>query len=79
MSYDHGETYEEAALLERNFEEYLRVDECWHPDDPNERDTAEYSYPYLIQSNFDGMVHVTYTYSYYGSGGKCTGRENVKH
>lgn len=79
MSYNNGEDYETIAMLEDNGEEYRRKDECFDPDDPDETDAAEYSYPYVIQSEHDGMVHITYTYSYYGSGGSCSGRENIKH
>mmetsp|Transcript_13414 Transcript_13414/g.38074 ORF Transcript_13414/g.38074 Transcript_13414/m.38074 type:complete len:483 (-) Transcript_13414:253-1701(-) len=79
MSYDsEGEEYTTVAVLEDDDEEYTREDECKDPDDPNARDDPEYSYPSLLQTS-DGMLHVTYTFSYFGSGGGCTGRENIKH
>eukprot|EP00951_Prasinocladus_malaysianus_P048402 scaffold658016_cov60-Prasinocladus_malaysianus.AAC.1 len=82
LSYNNASTYNLVAMLEQNSEEYQRMDECALSDDDDDSspsDEPEYSYPTCVQSRFDDMIHITYTYSYYGSGGKCTGRENVKH
>jgi predicted neuraminidase len=38
----------------------------------------EFSYPTIIEAE-DGLVHVTYTYSYFGFMKLCSGRENIKH
>uniref|UniRef100_A0A061RU72 Bnr asp-box repeat domain-containing protein n=1 Tax=Tetraselmis sp. GSL018 TaxID=582737 RepID=A0A061RU72_9CHLO len=78
LSYDNAGTYETVAMLQEDEQSYPRMDECVDPRDRDETDRAEYSYPYLLQTS-DGMLHVTFTYSYFGSGGRCTGRENIKH
>ena len=78
MSYDLGMSYEKVATLERDSGKYKRTPECLDQNDPKRVDPPEYSYPTVIQAS-DGLVHVTYTFSYYGAGGRCTGRENVKH
>lgn len=79
LSYDAGNSYERVATLEDGRKEkFSRRDECFRPNKPRS-DWPEYSYPSVIQSLYDGLVHITYTFSYYGSGGRCTGRENIKH
>lgn len=79
MSYDFGESYEQVALLENEEKNFKRVGECILRDIPDETDGPEFSYPTIIQSPSDGLLHITYTFTYYGSGGRCSGRENVKH
>ena len=79
MSYDHGESYEQVAVLEDERNLFKREDECFAAEHPETEDGPEYSYPSIIQAAHDGMLHVTYTYTYYGSGGRCSGRENIKH
>mmetsp|Transcript_13415 Transcript_13415/g.38080 ORF Transcript_13415/g.38080 Transcript_13415/m.38080 type:complete len:460 (-) Transcript_13415:340-1719(-) len=79
MSYDgEGEDFRQVAVLEDKSTRYKRIYECLDPSDRDEADAPEYSYPSLLQTS-DGLVHVTYTYTYWGSGGRCTGRENIKH
>eukprot|EP00873_Tetraselmis_striata_P018982 jgi/Tetstr1/439246/TSEL_027688.t1 len=74
LSDDDGESYDVAATLELERDRFRGPSEC----DADGRQEAEFSYPSAIQSS-DGLVHITYTYSYYGSGDRCFGRENVKH
>lgn len=76
LSYDHGESYDLALTLEYERARFGSPPECG---DSNEREYAEFSYPTIVQSAHNGALHVTYTYSYYGSGGRCVGRENIKH
>mmetsp|Transcript_34073 Transcript_34073/g.96577 ORF Transcript_34073/g.96577 Transcript_34073/m.96577 type:complete len:585 (-) Transcript_34073:1363-3117(-) len=79
MSYDHGATYPTEIVLEdAKGLTYERQHECHRDTLSHQFDAPELSYPTLIQSS-DGMLHITYTYSYYGAGGRCSGRENIKH
>lgn len=79
ISNDNGQTYNKVATLEDEGKRFKRPGECFDPDDPKAEDSPEYSYPTVIQSPSRGLVHITYTFSYFGSGGRCTGRETVKH
>uniref|UniRef100_A0A061RD72 Bnr asp-box repeat domain-containing protein n=1 Tax=Tetraselmis sp. GSL018 TaxID=582737 RepID=A0A061RD72_9CHLO len=79
VSYDNGTTYERVAMLEEPGRKFARTEECRNPDHPDATDGPEFSYPTIIQSPSDGLLHVTYTFSYGGAGGRCCGRENVKH
>ena len=79
VSEDKGDSYRQVLVLESDDTEYLRTEECVDPDDPDETDQNEFSYPTLIQSRYDSRIHIVYTYSYFGSGGRCMGRENIKH
>uniref|UniRef100_A0A061QSV6 Bnr asp-box repeat domain-containing protein n=1 Tax=Tetraselmis sp. GSL018 TaxID=582737 RepID=A0A061QSV6_9CHLO len=78
-SSDYGRTFCQVAVLEDDESKYTRVEECTDHKNRDKADPPEYSYPTVIQSPSDGLLHITYTYSYYGAGGKCSGRENVKH
>lgn len=81
ISYDGGENYDSALLIESKETRFLRADavECDDPELPGETDRAEFGSPSIIQSPSDGRIHIVYTYSYAGSGGRCVGRENLKH
>jgi len=79
VSTDNGATFDTAATLEHDSTVYKRPAECLDQSDPNRTDGPEYSYPTIIQSPSSGMLHITYTFTYFGAGGRCTGRENVKH
>lgn len=74
LSDDNGDSYKVAATLENERDRFRPPRECVGSD----RQEAEFSYPSIIQAQ-DGLLHITYTYSYYGSGDRCFGRENIKH
>mmetsp|Transcript_34074 Transcript_34074/g.96582 ORF Transcript_34074/g.96582 Transcript_34074/m.96582 type:complete len:494 (+) Transcript_34074:500-1981(+) len=79
ISNDSGAHYSTAVLLEDARQTYERVEECKAKGQRRHWDRPEFSYPTIIQSPTDGLLHITYTFSYFGSGGHCTGRENIKH
>ena len=81
VSNNRGESFQERVItLESDDGDYRRTEECINPDDRDDREPNEFTYPTLMQSRFDGMIHVVYTYSYFGASRQCgMGRENIKH
>jgi len=93
VSHNDGLTFEEPLFLENAHDAWPQSRECSTTQivsdkKPNNRQSKpkhpnsirpEYSYPAVIQSPSTGLMHVVYTYSYYGAGGRCDGRESIKH
>jgi len=79
---DGAAEFKPKILLEDTDVAMVLPPECQDPSRPSslppEAHRPEYSYPAIIQSS-DGLVHVTYTYSYNGRGKHCCGRENIMH
>ena len=78
-SNNHGVTYHTVAYLEdATGQLYERQGVCHREHLKDQMEAPELSYPSMIQAS-DGMVHITYTFSYYGADGRCDGRQNIKH
>eukprot|EP00193_Tetraselmis_chui_P011014 CAMPEP_0177788968 /NCGR_PEP_ID=MMETSP0491_2-20121128/22451_1 /TAXON_ID=63592 /ORGANISM="Tetraselmis chuii, Strain PLY429" /LENGTH=478 /DNA_ID=CAMNT_0019310705 /DNA_START=155 /DNA_END=1591 /DNA_ORIENTATION=+ len=81
VSSDGGASFQRVVALEQGTQKVEVAPECndpLRPTAPRETDLLEFSYPTIIEAE-DGLVHVTYTYSYFGFMKLCSGRENIKH
>uniref|UniRef100_A0A7S0WW52 Sialidase domain-containing protein n=1 Tax=Pyramimonas obovata TaxID=1411642 RepID=A0A7S0WW52_9CHLO len=82
ISHDDGLTFKKALLLENTAQTWPQSPECTSATSAGKRPARlkpEYSYPAIIQSPSTGLVHITYTFSYFAAGRRCDGRENIKH
>eukprot|EP00959_Pyramimonas_sp_CCMP1952_P361439 7569302-Pyramimonas_sp.AAC.1 len=82
VSHDDGVTFKQALFLENSAQSWPQSPECVSTTTPDKKTALlkpEYSYPAIVQSPSTDLVHITYTFSYFGAGRRCDGRENIKH